>query len=210
MLPRIRWERQRFTRRQIPLSREAWVVNREGISLGLSKKIFLLRCPRQSSCRVLCPFSRAARSGFVLCHQTPPGKLGAALTESYDGRASQHQRNSNCGVLKPSRTLVSYLFIFICKSTHSNHRLLHSSGLPTRPQPPALCLFLLQPQLGFVGISKPGSESPRPPGSSTHLLRSCVHPLPQNNSWESSHEQHPLCTLPLGGGRQEKSPESSL
>lgn len=158
----------------------------------------------------LCPFSRAARSGFVLCHQTPPGKLGAALTESYDGRASQHQRNSNRGVLKPSRTLVSYLFIFICKSTHSNHRLLHSSGLPTRPQPPAPCLFLLQPQLGFVGISKSGSESPRPTGSSTHLLRSCVHPLPQSNSWESSHEQHPFCTLPLGGGRQEKSPESSL
>lgn len=32
--------------------------------------------------------------------------------------------------------------------------------------------------------------------------------LPQNNSWESSHKQHHFCTLPLGGGHQEKTPNS--
>lgn len=81
--------------------------------LGSIQKNLPAQVPSAESLQLqsLCPVSRVTSSGFVLCHQTRPGKLRAALTESYNSRASQHQRNSNRGVLKPLKMLGLYIFI---------------------------------------------------------------------------------------------------
>lgn len=173
MLPRIRWEQQCFTRRQIPLSRKAWIVNREGISLGLSKKILLLRCPQQSPCSCKVFVLSQGLPGVVLSFATrlllaSSGQLSLRVTiaEPVSTREIQIVGFKNLS----ERWSHIHLYLYIYKSIHSNHRLLHSSGLPTRPQPPVLCLLLPQLQLGFVRISKFASESPRTT-STTHLLR---------------------------------------
>lgn len=77
------------------------------------------------SLQSFCPILGVPRRGFVT--RLPR----AALTESYNSRASQHQRNSKPRGLKTFKTLVLYIFLSICKSITD---LSCPRGLSTRPQ----------------------------------------------------------------------------
>lgn len=86
-------------------------------------------CPGALSCRISAP-SRGFQGVFVFCflsfcflfhsrfcHQTSPGRARAALTESYNSRASQHQRNSEPWGLKTSQMQFIDKFLSISKAS---------------------------------------------------------------------------------------------
>lgn len=204
MLPQIQREWQYFTWRQIPLEQEG--LDSENI------RNFLEFIQKKSSCSgALSRVLAAAKSlshlkGYKewLCPVTrfllaSSGQLSLRVTiaEPVSTRKIQIR-----GLKTFKMLFYIYLYLFVRASipiTDFFIPMASPRGLSSQFSVWSCSNF----QLGFCWNLRIWQQNLHTrPASPT-----CWDPaLPQNNSWESSHKQHHFCTLPLGGGHQEKAP----
>lgn len=189
MLPGIGWERWKAnSSEQESLGREqrrdflGFIIKKSSSSGGLSRALAAAKCP----------VPRVALS-FVTRH------LLAALTESYNSRASQHQRNSNYGGFK-NLSGCWFCILQVCKSIRSNHRFLHSPrGLSS--QFPVCSCWNLEFQLGFLL---------EPPNLAANLTQGQQHPiseiLPPKQFLGKLPPAAPLLHPPIGRGDTKEEP----